>query len=200
MSIYKKLNEVQKKASFVKKDGELGYGQNKFSIVTHDAVLRAIRTHLTDIGIVIVPSQVEKGISVPGKTSKGGDKIRFEALYDVAFIDIDDDSKIVIRTEAHAEDNSDKAANKAITYAVKNAMLKAFLLETGDDNVEEMKNTIDVKQTGMIAQLIADTDTDMKKFLEAYKIQTVAELPQAYFTTAINQLQAKQKKQGAKSE
>ena len=200
MSIYKKLNEVQKKASFVKKDGELGYGQNKFSIVTHDAVLRAIRTHLTDIGIVIVPSQVEKGISVPGKTSKGGDKIRFEALYDVAFIDIDDDSKIVIRTEAHAEDNSDKAANKAITYAVKNAMLKAFLLETGDDNVEEMKNTIDVKQTGMIAQLIADTGTDMKKFLEAYKIQTVAELPQAYFTTAINQLQAKQKKQGVKSE
>lgn len=193
MSIYKKLNEVMKKVSYVRKDGKLGFGANSFSIVTHDAVLRAVRDHLTDAGILVIPTQVSKGVSVEGMTKSGTQKIRFEAVYDVMFIDIEDDTILTIRTEAHAEDNSDKAANKAITYATKNALLKALMLETGDEDVEAVKNTIDLKQTTMIAQLIGDTGSDMQKFLGTYGIQTVAELPLIEFQNVMAMLQKKQK-------
>ena len=197
MSIDKKLNEVHKKVKFVKKDGKLGFGNNSFSIVTHDAVLTAVREHLVDAGIVIIPSQVEKGISVEGQTKSGTSKIRFEALYDVKFIDIDSDSSVTIRTEAHAEDSSDKAANKAITYAVKNAMLKALMLETGDEDYQGQKNTINLKQVQLMQKLIESTGTDMKDFLAFYGVGTLTEMPEASFTHGMTALQNKEKKQKA---
>ena len=197
MSIYKKLNEVHKKVKFVRKDGKLGFGSNQFSIVTHDAVLTAVREHLVDAGIVIIPSQVEKGVSVVGQTKSGTAKIRFEALYDVKFIDVDDDSSVTIRTEAHAEDNSDKAANKAITYAVKNAMLKALMLETGDEDAQGQKNTINLKQVQLMQKLIESTDTDIKDFTAFYGVATLADMPEASFTHGMTALQSKEKKQKA---
>lgn len=194
MSIYKKLNDVMKKVEFVTKDGTLGFGQNTFKIVTHDKVLEVVRKHLVEAGIIVIPSQVEKGISVAGKTSKGGDKIRFEALYDVKFIDIDSDSELVIRTEAHAEDSSDKAANKAITYAVKNALLKALMLQSGDDISNEMKNTISSKQAVMIQKLVASTETDERTFLDFYGAEKYTDIAEDQFQQAMKRLEAKKAK------
>jgi len=194
MSIYKKLNEVMKKVEFVTKDGTLGFGQNKFKIVTHDKVLEVVRKHLVEAGIIVIPSQVEKGLSVSGKTSKGSDKIRFEALYDVKFIDIDSDSEIVIRTEAHAEDSSDKAANKAITYAVKNALLKALMLQSGDDMTNEGKNTISAKQAGMLQSLVNSTKSDEEKFLTFYGVEKYTDIAEDQFQHAMQSLQAKKAK------
>ena len=74
-------------------------------------------------------------------------------------------------------------------------MLKVLMLETGEDDEEGIKNTIDTRQAGMLAQLITDTKTDILKFCEAYNIKTVAELPSGAFTQALAQLQAKAKKQ-----
>ena len=195
LDIYKKLNEVHSKVKFVKKDGKLGFGNNQFSIVTHDAVLTAVREHLVDAGILIIPAQVEKGTSVEGQTKSGTAKIRFEALYDVDFIAVSDGSKVTIRTEAHAEDSSDKAANKAITYAVKNAMLKALMLETGDEDAQGAKNTINLKQVQLIQKLVVSTDTDLKDFLAFYGVDTLADMPEASFTHGMKALQAKEKKQ-----
>lgn len=194
MSIYKKLNDVMKKVEFVTKNGTLGFGQNTFRIVTHDKVLEVVRKHLVDAGIIVIPSQVEKGISIAGKTARGGDKIRFEALYDVKFIDIDTDTELIIRTEAHAEDSSDKAANKALTYAVKNALLKALMLQSGDDISNEMKNTISVKQATMLHALVHSTESDEEKFLTYYGAEKYTDIAEDQFQHAVQSLQNKKAK------
>ena len=194
MSIYKKLNNVMKKVEFVTKDGSLGFGNNRFSIVTHDKVVSVVRPFLVEEGIMVVPTQVEKGVSVAGKTSKGNDKIRFEAVYDVQFIDIDSDSTVTIRTEAHAEDSSDKAANKAITYAVKNALLKVLMLQTGDDMTNEMANKVTPKQATMLQSLVQQTKSDEEKFLALYGAEKYTDIAQDQFSHAMNLLQAKKAK------
>lgn len=191
MSIYKKLNNVMKKVEFVTKDGSLGFGNNTFSIVTHDKVLSVVRPFLVDEGVIVVPSQVEKGVSVEGMTKSGTKKIRFEAVYDVSFIDVDDDSKIVVRSEAHAEDSSDKAANKALTYAVKNAILKALMLQTGDDMTNEMANKVTPKQAVMLQNLVTQTKSDEEKFLALYHAEKYTDIAQDQFGHAMNLLQAK---------
>ncbi len=194
MSIYKKLNNVMKKVEFVTKDGSLGFGNNRFSIVTHDKVVSVVRPFLVEEGIMVVPTQVEKGVSVAGKTSKGNDKIRFEAVYDVQFIDIDSDSTVTIRTEAHAEDSSDKAANKAITYAVKNALLKVLMLQTGDDMTNEMANKVTPKQATMLQSLVQQTKSDEEKFLALYGAEKYTDIAQDQFSHAMYLLQAKKAK------
>jgi hypothetical protein len=194
IGIYKKIHAVMKKVEFVRKDGQLGFGNNKFSIVTHDKVVSLVREHFLDNNVIVVPNQVDKGMSVAGKTSKGNDKIRFEALYDVDFIDIEDGSKITIRSEAHAEDSSDKAANKALTYAVKNALLKVLMLQTGDDQTQEGVNKISDKQAKMLKDLIIATNSDEEKFLLTFGANSYDDFAQSNFAQAVDLLQVKMKK------
>ena len=192
--IYKKINNIMKKVEFVTKDGRLGFGNNTFSIVTHDKVLSVVRQHFVDEGVIIVPHQVDKGISIEGTTKNGAKKIRMEALYDVSFIDVDDGSQIVIRSEAHAEDNSDKGANKCLTYAVKNAILKILMLQTGDDINQEVANKINDKQFTMLKGLVQTSGTDLQEFLNFFNAPTLAEISQAYYNQAVEMLQLKIKK------
>ena len=192
--IYKKINNIMKKVEFVTKDGQLGYGQNTFTIVTHDKVLSVVRQHFVDEGVIVVPKQVDKGVSIEGTTKNGGKKIRMEALYDVSFIDVDDGSEIVIRSEAHAEDNSDKGANKCLTYAVKNVILKILMLQTGDDVNQEVANKVNDRQRVMLQNLVDSTDTNLQEFLAYYNAETYADFPQSYYQGAIDMLQKKQKK------
>lgn len=193
MSIYKKLNEVMKKVAFVTKDTSVGFGNNSYKAVSHDKVTEIIRPSFVSIGIITVPRQTSKSVIVDGLTKSGGQKIRFEAMYEIDFIDIEDESKVTVCVEAHAEGNDDKCAGKALSYAVKSAMLKVLMLETGENDEEGIKNTIDIKQTGMLSQLITDSATDISKFCSAYKIEKVSDLPSGYFGAALEQLQKKMK-------
>ena len=198
LGIYKKINDIMKKVEFVTKDGVLGFGKNTFTVVTHDKVVSVVRSHFVEAGVIIIPTQVEKGLSVPGQSKSGTAKIRMEALYDVSFIDIEDGSKIVMRSEAHAEDSSDKAANKCITYAVKNALLKVLMLQTGDDVKQELSNKIDNKQRSLLMGLISATDSNLAEFLKAFKVEVLTDLNQEYYTQAVELLQKKQQQQKAK--
>lgn len=199
MNIYQKINEVRKKVIFVHKDTTVGFGNNTFKAVSHDQVTSAVRQHFVDQGIIIIPSQVGKGISIDGQTKSGANKIRFEAMFDITFVNEEDGvDKITVTVEAHSEGSDDKCPGKALSYATKSAMLKVLMLETGDNDEEGERNTIDVKQAGLIAQLITDTGTDIEKFCGAYKIQKVSDLPSGMFAQALAQLQSKKKK-GAES-
>lgn len=194
MSIYEKINKVMESVAFVTKDSTVGFGDNSYKAVSHDRVTEIVRPHFVAQKIMIVPMQVDKGVSIDGKTSKGNDKIRFEALYDVKFIDCEDsNSHLTVRVEAHAEGSDDKCAGKALSYAVKNAMLKVLMLETGENDEEGIKNNIDAKQLATINQLITDTDTDIEKFCNAYNIQKIGDLPSGMFLQALSQLQKKAK-------
>jgi hypothetical protein len=139
MNIYQKIAEVQKKIEVVGKDAKIKMGQGSYKGVTHDAVLGMIREHCLSVGIIVSPDQAEKGLSVPGKTSRGGDMIRFEAVYDVSFINIDDPTdRHTVSIEAHADDSGDKAPGKAVSYATKTAELKVFMLKTGENDEARM--------------------------------------------------------------
>jgi hypothetical protein len=194
MSIYEKINKVMQSVAFVTKDSTVGFGQNAYKAVSHDKVTEIVRPHFVAQKIMIVPFQVEKGITIDGKTSKGNDKIRFEAVYDVKFIDCEDSSShLTVRVEAHAEGSDDKCAGKALSYAVKNAMLKVLMLETGENDEEGVKNTIDAKQLATINQLIIDSNTEIEKFCHAYQISKIGDLPSGMYLQALTQLQKKLK-------
>lgn len=141
MNIYQRINKVMQEVKYVKKDTVI---DNKYSAVTHDQVLSVARQSLIDNGIVVYPYQIgESQISAIFKTTgEPTNIIRFSATYDVNFVNIDaPEDKVILRIEAHANDNGDKAPGKALTYATKSAILKILALETGinDESREEVK-------------------------------------------------------------
>ena len=109
MNIYQRIAAVQKDCPQVKKDTKVGSGGNSYMAVSHDGVLTLLRDSIMKHGIVVATSQKEKGISVDGETKSGTAKIRFEALYDVSFINVDKpEDRHTVAVEAHGEDYNDK--------------------------------------------------------------------------------------------
>lgn len=131
MNIYQRIDAVRQELAYVKKDKQV----DSYMAVTHDQVTSLVRVHMIKHGIVVVPCLVEsKVLSTGTQTAKGTPFIRYEATYDVTFVNIAEPSdKVNVRIESHAIDHGDKAPGKAISYAVKYAMLKLFSLETGED-------------------------------------------------------------------
>ena len=141
-NIYQRIAEVQKACPYAKKDTQVGFGNHAYKAITHDGVLNLVRPALIANGVVVQTSHVDKGLSVQGETKSGTAKIRFEALYDVTFVNADDpQDRFSVRVEAHGEDSNDKAPGKAISYATKTAMLKVFLIETGENDEARMEES-----------------------------------------------------------
>lgn len=147
MNIYQRIAEVQKVCKYVKKDAEVGTGGNKYKAVTHDKVMELVRQPMIDNGILTFTSQQLKGEHYDGQTRSGTAKIRFEAVYDVSFVNIEDpEDRFMVSVEAHGEDSNDKAPGKAISYATKTAFLKTFMIATGENDEARMEEGIPAGQ------------------------------------------------------
>lgn len=144
MNLLQRINEVRKAIDYIKKDKAVSAGAGgNYMAVTHDMVTAMVRPHLIAHGIVCYPSFVGGETIQPPPKADGKDRqLRYEAIYDFTFANIEDPRDyITIRIQAHANDSGDKAPGKAISYAKKYAILKLFEIETGED--EESRNKDD---------------------------------------------------------
>lgn len=121
-NIYQRLHEVMKAVSYVQKGDK--QVNNQYRFVSHDQVTGKIRPALIDNGVMSIPQNM--------RHSKDGNLTLIEM--DVRFVNIDKpDDFIDVPTVGYGIDPQDKGVGKAISYAVKYALLKALSLETGDD-------------------------------------------------------------------
>jgi hypothetical protein len=131
MKLLERINAVRKSISYIQKDKSVSTGGGSYKAVTHDQVTAMVREHMIEHGIVCWPSLVD---SESKPKEEGSKQFRYEATYDFTFANVEDASDcLVIRIQAHAMDNADKAPGKALSYAKKYAMLKLFEIETGED-------------------------------------------------------------------
>lgn len=134
MNIYNRLNECRKAVAYLRKEKEVTGGGN-YMVVTHDQVTAALRESFIKHGVMVVPHLVKSQVAPTGTmTAKQIPIIRYEATYDIDFVNCDEPAeKVTVTIESHALDQGDKAPGKAISYATKYAMLKLFSIETGED-------------------------------------------------------------------
>lgn len=175
MNLFQRINEVRKSVDYVQKDKSVSAGAGaSYKAVTHDMVTAITRDHMVTHGIVCYPSLVASEFHLPlvgtdGQTAK---QRLYEATYDFHFVNADEPKdEIVIRIQAHAMDNADKAPGKALSYAKKYAVLKLFEIETGEDEESRVPdNSID---EGVLAEMVTAL-TNAK---------TLDELKEAYETS-----------------
>jgi hypothetical protein len=131
MNLLQRINEVRKGIDYIQKDKSVSTGGGSYRAVTHDTVTAMVRAHMVEHGIVVWPFLVDSQ-SMPKED--GSKQFRYQATYDFTFANIEDAAdQVIIRIEAHAMDNADKAPGKALSYAAKYALLKVFNIETGED-------------------------------------------------------------------
>lgn len=121
LNVHQRLAQAMQVVSYIQKDSKPGM---KYTIVSHDAVTAKVRPALLEAGIVYYPVRCEH-------VHNGN---RAECSMAVRFVNIDDPADFFeVPTFGYGIDPQDKGPGKAMSYAVKYALLKAMGLETGDD-------------------------------------------------------------------
>lgn len=164
------------------KRGSAGQGTG----VKYDEAISKLRKSMIENGIVMVPRQigsvqtVRESALVNGKMSQP----IYGADYEVDLVNIDDpQDRSTYSVGAHAMDNGDKAPGKISTYACKVVLIKAFALETGENDESRAEqqdvNLITNEQANELYQLIVDQETQMltpkgMKLAAAYKFSHIS--------------------------
>lgn len=120
-NIHQRIAEVMGAVSYIQKERKQGM---QYTIVSHDVVTAKVRPALLKAGVIYYPVRCEH-------THNGN---RAECSMTVRFANIDEPSDFIdVPTFGYGIDPQDKGPGKAMSYAVKYALLKALGLETGDD-------------------------------------------------------------------
>ena len=137
-NIYQRINDCMKEVKYIQKDATV----QGYKAVTHDNVVAQVRDSLVKSGVLVIPTQVESKLHDKGmKWDKDAgkeviDNMRmYEGYYQIRFQSIEDKNDFHdICIHSNALDNGDKAPGKALSYATKYAILKMFMIETGEND------------------------------------------------------------------
>lgn len=121
-NLHQRILAVMAEINYVRKEDKRV--NNQYTFVSHDRVAEVLHPQLVKHGIVMIPSIAEWR----------QDGNRTEVQVEVAFVNADDPTdRITSRWLGFGIDPQDKGPGKAVSYATKYALLKTFVLETGDD-------------------------------------------------------------------
>ena len=125
-NLQQKVLQVMDKVRGVAEDAKHQMG---YSFASHDAVANVLHGAMVDAGITVSPSIEEHDIK---QMDKG--YIMSVVKVGVKFINADNPSDTdTVYSYGYGWDKNDKGIGKAVSYAIKYAYLKKFVLPTGED-------------------------------------------------------------------
>lgn len=209
MNIYQRMSAATAEISRVSKNLEVGFGKSSYKAVGEADVLAAVKPVEEKYGIYSFPVSreiVESGIlenvsEYNGQTTtKKQFQMRVSTVY--RFVNVDKpDEYLDITTYGDGVDSQDKAPGKAMTYADKYALLKAYKIMTGDDPDQNMSG--DLKGYSRKAPAVRKDETISEKEQEILRnmcataglsVETtfpkgLAAMPVSQYTDAVTKLQ-----------
>ena len=146
-NVHQRIAQVMETVTYIRKENKKGM---QYTIVSHDAVTAKVRPELLKAGVIYYPVACTH-------THNGN---RAECSMTVRFANIDDPTDFIdVPTFGYGVDPQDKGPGKAMSYAVKYALLKCLGLETGDDadhdNVDHAKEDPHLSKADVDAETMA---------------------------------------------
>ena len=198
LNLRQKLAEVRRRIGYVQKRGH--NERFNYSYVTAADIAGAVGDLLSQLGVVVVPSL--ESISYEPMRNGGGQVERMaRVIMTYTFTDVDTAEAVTVKVPGEGLDVGDKAPYKAMTGALKYALLQSFLLATGDDPEDERPDArfstpgsdrpINAEQVCELEKLIDDTGTDLERVLAYYKVASLGEMTESAYRRALELLNRK---------
>lgn len=125
-----KLAEVMKEVKYIQKTGYNNF--HKYKYATEADVNEKVREELAKRNVVLIPNVKNHAVR-EHMTAKGNREYIVTVEVEFTFYDGDTGETITFTTYGEGQDAGDKGTYKAITGAQKYALMKAFMIPTGDD-------------------------------------------------------------------
>jgi len=128
--LVKKLSEVMEEVKYIQKTGRNTF--HKYTYATESDVAEHVREQLAKRFVMMIPNVIESTMR-EHKNRSGNIEYIVKVRMEFKFIDGETGEEISFHTEGEGQDAGDKAVYKAMTGAQKYALLKVFMIPTGDD-------------------------------------------------------------------
>lgn len=203
-NLYKKMHAVMSETKSLERDKEVGYGRNAYKAISESNVLNEIKPLFKKHGLIIFPISVDVVDRVDTFITKDGESSRLmtQVIPKWKIVDVESGESEVITSIGNGVDTQDKASGKAMTYALKVALQKTFMLFSGEDSDNDFSDDITRSQTKQspedqsklkrAVELFDQMDETFKSaVLKGYKIKDIERLPAAKYDDAIKAMEAK---------
>jgi hypothetical protein len=202
LNLRQKLAEVRRRIGYVQKRGH--NERNNYSYVTAADIAGSVGDILAELGVVVIPTLEE--ISYESAAGRGEAARMARVVMAYTFADVDSGEEVVAKVAGQGLDPGDKAPYKAMTGALKYALLQSFLLATGDDPEDERADArsttsssdrpINAEEVRELEARINETGTDLERVLAYYKVASLDEMTETAYRRAVEVLNRKLAKRG----
>lgn len=191
-TLAEKLAQVRRRIGYIQKRGHnelFGY-----SYAMAADIAGAVGDALAELRVVVIP-RLASIVSEPLPAAK--ERV-VRVVMDYTLIDAESGERETIRVAGEGRDPGDKGPYKAMTGALKYALLQAFLIATGDDPENERADgeelprpaaptaTIGPERARALAELLASSGTELERVLEYFKVPRLEDLSEAAHLKALN--------------
>lgn len=197
-SLVKKLAEVMQEVKYIQKRGHNKFHNYKYA--TESDVAEKVREALAERSVIMIPNVTSQStrehINAKGKT-----EYIATVMMEFKFLDGESGEEISFHSVGEGQDAGDKAVYKAITGAQKYALMKAFMIPTGDDpeadsgtderNEGNQNNTSNFQNGPITPELIGNIKVKAGQFAQA-RNKTVEDVYKALKINDITKLTIKQ--------
>lgn len=223
MNIYEKMLSITNEIKNVNKNLEVGVGKSSYKAVGEADILKAVKELEKKYKVYSYPVDrkvIDKEILQTRKEYNGqvteGNQLfmRLEVIY--RFVNIEKpDEFIDIKTYGDGVDTQDKAPGKAMTYADKYALMKAYKIITGEDpdqnpspekvmynkrnkNVKEKSKQEEVIEDGLVSDVqakgiykalinkLGSNEEVVEYLMNKYEIENTSKLMKSQYVEIIN--------------
>jgi hypothetical protein len=125
-----KMVEVYKQVQYIQKRGHNKFHNYKYA--TEADVNEKVREELSTRNIIMMPGVVNKELRNT-TTKSGNTEYIYRVDMEFNFMDAETGENLVVPMSGEGQDVGDKAIFKAISGCQKYALMKAFMIPTGDD-------------------------------------------------------------------
>ena len=154
LNIFQRMAVISAEMSTVAKNLTVGEGRSKYKAVSERDIIDAVKPLEAKYGVYSYPSSrrvlesnlLENEVTYDGRTTKKTTFMtRIETTY--RFVNVDKPEEFIeIVSFAEGIDPQDKGSGKAMTYADKYALMKAYKISTGDDPDQEASQPTEYKK------------------------------------------------------
>ena len=200
LNLREKFAEVRRRLGYVQKRGH--NERHNYSYVTAADLAGSVGDILAELGVVVIPQLQSISTETPRSSS---DRIA-RVVMNYRFVDARSGEELSVRVAGEGADPGDKAPYKAMTGALKYALLQSFLLSTGDDPEDERANSraalgservITPEQVRELQGLIEETGTELERVLAYYRVSALGEMTEGSYRRALELLNRKLAKQSS---
>ena len=200
-NIFKAMSEITAEISAVAKNLEVGFGSSRYKAVGEADILAAVKPIERKHGVYSYPVSrevIESGtIEREGKNGKQVQIfMRVKVVYRFLLID-NPESYLDVVSYGDGVDAQDKAPGKAMTYADKYALMKAYKIITGDDPDQYASEPVSAVRRAysmrdeMLAFVRTSYDGDnLKRILDYFRIKDLSDLTDEQLIAVYNKKKA----------